>query len=135
MIIELAQPKDREQIRMYDRHISDERLCRCIADQLVYAIKDNEQIVGVLRYSLFWQTIPFADLLYIDERYRNKGYGSKLMAAWEEDMRKKQYAYAMLSTQADECARFFYERLGYRRVGGFLPPEQAAVELMLLKKL
>jgi hypothetical protein len=27
----------------------------------------KDPVVGVLRYSLFWQTIPFLDLLYIDE--------------------------------------------------------------------
>ena len=45
------------------------------------------------------------------------------------------YAYTMLSTQADETAKFFYEKLGYRRVGAFLPPKQDAEEILYLKQI
>jgi hypothetical protein len=41
----------------------------------------------------------------------------------------------MLSTQEDETAKYFYEKLGYRRIGAFLPPEQDADEIMYLKEL
>ena len=45
------------------------------------------------------------------------------------------YPYVMLSTQEDETAKFFYEKLGYRRIGAFLPPEQDADEIIYLKEL
>ena len=45
------------------------------------------------------------------------------------------YKYVMTSTQADEDAWGFYEKLGYRKVGGFLPPEQEAEEWMYVKEL
>ena len=47
----------------------------------------------------------------------------------------KGYSYVMLSTQEDESAKYFYETLGYRRIGAFLPPEQDADEIMYLKEL
>ena len=74
-------------------------------------------------------------MLYIDENYRGKGYGRQVMAHWETAMRTMQYKYVMLSTQEDETAKFFYEKLGYRRIGAFLPPEQDADEIMYLKVL
>lgn len=49
---------------------------------------DEEKIVGVLRYNLFWQSVPFLDLLFIDEAYRGQGWGSKMMANWEETMKR-----------------------------------------------
>jgi ribosomal protein S18 acetylase RimI-like enzyme len=45
------------------------------------------------------------------------------------------YPYVMLSTQEDETAFIFYEKIGYRRIGAFLPPEQEADEIMYLKEL
>jgi ribosomal protein S18 acetylase RimI-like enzyme len=96
----------------------------------VDVLRDGEKIVGVLRYNLFWQSIPFLDLLYIDEAYRGCGWGSRMMAFWEENMKAMGYSYVMLSTQEDEPAKFFYEK-----IGAFLPPEQEADELMYLKEL
>jgi ribosomal protein S18 acetylase RimI-like enzyme len=84
---------------------------------------------------LFWQSIPFLDLLYIDEAYQGKGYGRQMMAHWESAMQAMGYKYVMLSTQEDETAKYFYEKLGYRRIGAFLPPEQDADEIMYLKTL
>ena len=132
MEIRLANSKDMPEVLKYDSHIHPEKVGECIGNGLVYVLCDGEEIVGVLRYSLFWQTIPFLDLLYLDEAYRGKGYGRKMMVHWEAAMGSK---YVMLSTQEDETAKFFYEKLGYRRIGAFLPPEQDADEIMYLKEL
>ena len=95
----------------------------------------KDPVVGVLRYSLFRQTIPFLDLLYIDEAYRNRGFGTQMMHEWETAMAIRGYKYVMTSTQADENAWKFYEKLGYHKVGGFFPPEQEVEEWMYLKRL
>ena len=147
MIIELAQSKDKQKIAKIDDHISLSRLGECIWNQQILVLKDDsiksdgsnhrvkDPVVGVLRYSLFWQTIPFLDLLYIDALYRNKGFGTEMMRRWEEAMARMGYKYVMTSTQGDEDAWRFYEKLGYQRVGGFFPPEQTAEEWMYLKQL
>ena len=135
MEIRLADSKDQQTIIKYDSHIRHNKLSDCIRDQLVYVLSDGKKIVGVLRYSLFWKSIPFLDLLYIDENYRGKGFGRQMMEYWEPVMRRMKYKYVMLSTQEDETAKYFYEKLGYRRIGAFQPPEQDADEIMYLKTL
>lgn len=147
MIIELAQAKDKSKIAQIDCHIPANCLGECVYNGQVYVIKDDsiknggqnhrlkDPVVGVLRYSLFWQTIPFLDLLYINDSYRNRGFGTKMMQKWENAMLASGYKYVMTSTQADEGACKFYEKLGYNKVGSFLPPEQVADELIYLKKL
>lgn len=135
MEIRLADSKDKQKILKYDSHIHHNKVGECIWNQLVYVLCDEKRIVGVLRYSLFWQSIPYLDLLYIDEAYRGKGFGRQMMAYWENAMGKMGYKYGMLSTQEDETAKFFYEKLGYHRIGAFLPPEQEADEIMYLKTL
>ena len=147
MIIELAQSKDKPKIAKLDCHISLSRLGECIYNGQVYILKDDsikngeqnhrlkDPVVGVLRYSLFWQTIPFLDLLYIDAAYRHQGFGMQMMHDWEETMKICGYKHVMTSMQANESAWRFYEKLGYHKVGGFLPPEQEAEEWIYLKQL
>ena len=135
MEIRLAATKDKKGILKYDCHIPHDKVGACICNGLVSVLCDGEEIVGVLRYNLFWQSVPFLDLLFIDEAYRGQGWGRQMMADWEETMRRLGYSYVMLSTQEDETAKYIYEKLGYRRIGAFLPPEQDADEIMYLKEL
>lgn len=139
MKIEQASEQEIYQIAKLDRHISSERLSFCIKNGFVYVLKDHtsndEQTVGVLRYSLFWQSIPFLDMLIIEPSCRGKGLGREMMSRWENDMKRMTFRHVMTSTQADEDAWRFYEKLGYRKVGGFFPPEQEAEELIYLKVL
>lgn len=130
-----ARLEDLPGIRAYDRHIPAARLEECVRSGRVEVLCGGGKILGVLRYSLFWQTIPFLDLIFLDEGYRGQGWGSRWMAHWEQVCAGLGYDHVMLSTQADETARFFYEKLGYRSIGAFLPPEQEAEELMYLKEL
>lgn len=130
MEITLATGRQFPAIRAYDRHIPSPRLADCINNNQVYVLRADQEIRGVLRYSLFWQTIPFLDLIYLDEACRSQGWGKR-----ESVMGAMGYTYTMLSTQADETAKFFYEKLGYRRVGAFLPPEQDAEEILYLKQI
>ena len=135
MEIRLAVAKDKKKILKYDSHIHHNKVGECIYNGLVDVLCDDDKIVGVLRYNLFWQSIPFLDLLFIDEAYRGQGWGKKMMEDWEDTMKAMGYPYVMLSTQEDETAKYFYEKLGYRRIGAFLPPEQEADEIMYLKEL
>lgn len=135
MTIRSAAAADFREVSGYDCHIPADRLIGCIENGQVYVLEDDGGAIGTLRYSLFWQTIPFLDLLFIDERYRGRGHGTRAMAYWEQQMAALGFDHVMLSTQADETARDFYEKLGYRRIGAFLPPDQDADELMYLKKL
>ena len=135
MEIRLAVAADKAKILQYDRHIHHNKVEECIHNGLVDVLCGGEEVVGVLRYNLFWQSIPFLDLIFIDEAYRGQGWGSKMMVKWEESMKAMEYPYVMLSTQEDETAKYFYEKLGYRCIGAFLPPEQEADEIMYLKEL
>lgn len=131
----MAAAEDKTKILRYDCHIPHNKVGECIHNGLVDVLCDGGKIVGVLRWNLFWQSIPFLDLIFIDEACRGQGWGRKMMVQWEESMKSMGYPHVMLSTQEDETAKYFYEKLGYRRIGAFLPPEQDADEIMYLKEL
>ena len=135
MMIRAAVPPDLSGVRNYDRHIPLPWLEDCIRRGQVYVLLIDGRIAGILRWSLFWQSIPFLDLIYLDDAIRGQGRGSEMMKHWERNMNELGYAHVLLSTQEDETSKFFYEKLGYTLCGSFLPPDQEARELMYRKEL
>ena len=135
MMIRTAVPADLDGIRKLDRHIPLNRLEDCIRRGYVDVLLDGDRVVGVLRWSLFWQSIPFLDLIFLDDALRSRGWGTRMMAHWEDTMRCQGFSNVLLSTQEDETSKFFYEKLGYHLCGAFLPPDQEARELIYRKAI
>lgn len=121
-----------------DRHLPRSEFEKKVRDGMGYVLLEDGSPVGVLRWSLFWDTIPFCTLLYVEESARRRGCGRKLMAHWEEEMRCAGCGLVMTSTQVDETAQHFYRKLGYRDSGGLLldvPGYEQPMELFLVKRL
>jgi GNAT superfamily N-acetyltransferase len=150
MEIRAARPDDVEEALQYE-HLSRERLAYCIANGLEYVLAVEGRVVGVMRHNLLWQDLPFLELIYLDADFRGQGLGGEAMRFWEAEMRRQGYTHAMLSTQDDETAKFFYEKIDWqwrrqrRHCLGQAalpldrplrwPPGQEADELMYLKQL
>ena len=132
--IRLANTKDFDILMNYDGHISKETLLNSILQNRIYVIEDGKRFCGGLRYNLFWDNTPFMNLLYILEEDRNKGIGRQLVVHWENQMKKLGYHVVMTSTQENEEAKKFYDRLQYKKVGGFYPLDED-FELIMIKKI
>ena len=117
-----------------DKHISLNEFDKKVRDKQGYVICVNNEPVGILRYNLFWDNLPFCTLLYVAEKYRKQGHGKMLMNFWENEMRLFGYSLILVSTRADENAQHFYRKLGYNDCGGLIIANQAT-ELFLQKAL
>lgn len=95
---------------------------------------NGESFIGWLRFNLFWDNIPFMNMLYFLEDYREKGYGSQLVSFWEQEMKKSKYNIVLTSTKSNEQAQFFYRRIGYVDCGSLLLPNEP-LEIILLKNI
>ncbi len=126
---------DLEILDELDRHISWENLKQCIVDGRTYVATVENEIIGWLRYGLFYDMYPFLNMIYFLEKYRRMGIGTKLMDEWENDMHNIGYDTFFTSTQADEMAQHFYRQRGYFDIGGFTFPGQISLEVLLIKKL
>ena len=103
-----------------------------------YVCIEDGRIIGILRFNLFWDSIPFCNMLHIDEEYQGKGYGKQLMNRWEQDMKSSGCGMVMTSTQVNEEAQHFYRKLGYKDSGGFvvdIPGYEQPLELILIKAI
>ncbi len=133
-MIRYAADNDLALISEYDKHIGKTELRNCIKAKRIIIMFHDDTFIGWLRFNLFWDSIPFMNLLYLFEDYRGKGYGSQLASFWEKEMLKNKYKMVLTSTQSNEQAQFFYRKLGYIDCGSLLLPDEP-LEIILLKNI
>ncbi len=138
MEIRYVDAKDRSEWYLLDRHLPEAGFEEKVRNRQGYVLVDEGQIIGILRYNLFWDNTPFCTLLYIDEKHRGQGCGKLLMEHWERDMKSMGYGMLMTSTQVDEDAQHFYRKLDYKDCGGFtvnVPGYVQPMEMIMIKAI
>lgn len=133
-MVRYAVEDDFKILSKYDNHICEEELKRCMQVKGILVMFDDHIFIGWLRFNLFWNNIPFMNMLYVLEGYRGKGYGSQLVEFWEKEMQKSKYNMVLTSTRSDEQAQCFYRKIGYTDCGALLLPDEP-LEIILSKKL
>ena len=134
MEIRYAKPSDLEMIAEYDDDVSEEVLKDAIAMKRIILLFIDGEYEGWLRFNLFWDNIPFMNLLYLSEDQRGKGYGKKMVEFWEREMAEQGFGFVLTSTQSDEEAQFFYRKLGYTDRGALVLPDEP-LEIILYKNV
>ena len=117
--IQYAENNDLLWLKDQDKHISEKVLKYKIENKEIYVVKNSGKIIGWLRYNLFWDNIPFMNMIYFLKEYRKIGIGTELLKYWENEMKQNGYKNVLTSTQSDEDAQHFYRKMGYREIGGF----------------
>ncbi|MDE6661164.1 MAG: GNAT family N-acetyltransferase [Anaeroplasmataceae bacterium] len=130
----LAVYKDLDFLTGHDPHISYRALRESIENKRVYILEMNYNIIGWIRYNLFWDNTPFLNMLYILEEYRRQGLGAFMLEYWENQMQVQGYETVMTSTLVHEDAIHFYLKNGYQVVGGFHPTMEE-YEVILKKEI
>lgn len=121
-----------------DNHLCKKEFQNKIYVKQGYIIEADNKPIGILRYNLFWDEIPFLNLIYLDSEFQKKGFGTKALLSWENEMRSRGYKLVMTSTMADESAQTFYRKLNYKDCGCLvknMEPYVEAMELFLMKQL
>lgn len=136
--IRKVEQKDKECWFLFDQHLSEEEFYCKVNNQSGYIIlKDNEPI-GVLRYNMFWDSVPFVTLIYLKEEQREEGIGKEVMLYWEKEMKAKGHKVVMTSTQVDETAQHFYRKIGYKDCGCLvidIPELEQPMEMFFIKQI
>ena len=138
MTIRYAQKGDRAFWQSLDSRLTEEEFTRKTEARQAYVLEEAGEGLAVLRYGLFWDSIPFCSLLFVAERARRRGYGCALAAHWEREMKAQGRGLVMTSTQADEEGQHFWRKQGYIDCGGFVlpfPGFEQPLELILAKPL
>lgn len=125
--------RDIDILHRCDTHISEEMLKDKIACRRILIAESGGEFAGWLRYGMFWDEMPFINMLYVLEKFRGKGIGTLLVTSWEQSMRSHGYSIFLTSTQAEESAQHFFRKQGYSDLGGFFPFGEG-YELIMGKK-
>ncbi len=137
-MIRYAERADLAACLTLDGHSTEGTYASKLAAKQVCILSEAGEVRALLRWGLFWDSIPFCNLLYVAEGRRRRGYGRALAEFWERDMKARGFGLLMTSTQADEEGQHFWRKLGYRDCGGFVlpfPGYEQPMELMMAKAL
>lgn len=78
-------------------------------------IKNGDEIIGGILSEVYWNILNI-DVLWVKEEYRNKGYGTALLADVENAAKRMNCKISHLDT-FDFQAKDLYEKLGYQVFG------------------
>jgi ribosomal protein S18 acetylase RimI-like enzyme len=134
MRIAFAEPEDLDYLARADHHVPRGVIEQKIERREILMLHHDGQRARLLRWGYFWDEIPFMNLLWVQEEWRGRGFGTRLVAFWEDEMRKAGYAEVMTSTLSSERAQHLYRRLGYDDCGCLLLRDEP-LEIILSKTL
>ncbi len=133
-MIRYAEKTDIDALAALDKHVSPEELKHIIECRRVLIAESNGEICGWLRFGLFWDNLPFMNMLYIVDKERSNGYGTALCNFWENEMRSAGFDLVLTSTLSSEQAQHFYRKRSYRDCGSLILPQEP-LEIILMKEL
>ena len=137
-MIRYVESRDKTAWYALDHDLPESGFDEKVRNRQGYICAEDGKAIGILRYNLFWDSIPFCTMLYIGDGYRGRGYGKQLMDRWEQDMKAAGCGMVMTSTQVDEEAQHFYRKLGYKDAGGFvvdIPEYEQPMEMIMTKAI
>lgn len=132
-----AAARDRDWLVAQDNHITADWVSRCIAScEYLIASVDSER-TGFLRFSWFWRTIPYMELIRVVDAQQRKGVGTALFTAWEGEMRAQGAELLMTSGMSDESEpQAWHRRNGFTESGSLTFGElQTTPEIFFVKRL
>ena len=136
--IRKAGPADLTDLEQLDRHIAPPVLRESIEHGRVLVAHSGREfdgeIIGWLRWNLFWDETPFMNMLFVVEPWRGQGIGSCLITKWEKDAKLQGHKRVLTSTRFDEAAQHFYRKHGWIDSGALILPDEPT-ELLLRKEL
>ncbi|WP_020618240.1 GNAT family N-acetyltransferase [Paenibacillus daejeonensis] len=135
MNIEHAAATDYTYLKDRDKHLLTHLILPKIEQNEIYILRNAEGTnIGWMRYSYFWDNTPFMNMLWIEEAYRNRGFGQEVVRFWEDEMKRQGRILVMTSTMANEGAQHFYRKLGYKDAGCLLL-ENEPLEILMTKAI
>lgn len=138
MIVKYMGIQDKDFVMSIDTHVNDIGYNNRVYTKTGYIMWEKDVPIGLMHYSILWDNLPFLNFIFVDTKYRNKGFASQALAFWENDMKQQGYKMTLISTQVNEEAQHLYRKLGYVDCGGLIfnhTPFEQPMELFFRKVL
>jgi N-acetylglutamate synthase-like GNAT family acetyltransferase len=130
--VRFARLEDLSQLKAADWLSNESKILEKIERNEIIVIDEAGQITGLLRYSWFWDYLPFINLIWVEEGFRREGRATRLIQRLEEASKGINGGMILASTQSDEDGQKFFRKVGFIDSGGFAMKGQA-FELIMIK--
>ncbi|MFW5703574.1 MAG: GNAT family N-acetyltransferase [Patescibacteria group bacterium] len=142
LTIRFATETDFDLVRSIDPHaqnIDPDRIRRKIQGaEILLAYADGEP-VGLIRFSYFWSTRPYLDLIWFQPHARGKGYGTQLLHFLEQYLVRQGHTHLLSSSQENEPGpQQWHKNQGFTFCGelkGINLPQEETSEYFYIKSL
>ena len=104
--IRVAAQTDLPFLRENDSHIADEELVSVVQRGRILVAEDSDNPIGWLRWGLFWDEIPFMNMLTVLSSNRGQGIGRALVTDWEKRMSRAGHSQVLTSTELPTYTRW-----------------------------
>ena len=102
--------------------------------RILIGIEEDGEVVAGLDACFTTFKIMYVSTMFVDERYRRKGYGTQLMREMERRAAEMGATLIRLDT-FDWQGKDFYEALGYEIVGSYENVPEGYAEYFFIKRL
>lgn len=100
--VRLAQETDIPALQQLDRWPKEHIWRQKIGAGEVVVLEYEGQVIGLIRYTVLWTTVPFMGLIEIEEGHRGKGYSRLMLSFLKDHLREQGYVALLSSSQTDE---------------------------------
>lgn len=100
------------------KHLNEAIIKKKIEEEAVIIAEVNKQPVGYLRISYMWLIIPYLDIICVDEKFRKKAIGIKMIEFLQKYLRREGHRVLYSSSQANEPdPQAWHRRIGFEECG------------------
>lgn len=116
--VRFARPDDLPELLRRDPWPKEKRWRQRVLAQEAVAIERGGELVGLARYTVLWTTVPFLELIFIDEAHRGGGLSRRLLGFLKAHLRSEGFVALLSSSQTDEsAAQAWHLHMGFRSNG------------------
>ena len=79
MIVKYMSQQDKDFVMSIDKHTDDNSYDKRVYTKTGYIMWETGVPIGLMHYSVLWDNLPFLNFIFVDKKYRNKGFASQAL--------------------------------------------------------
>ncbi len=116
--IRFANQEDKTSIFIYEDYLQETRLSQMIQNNEILFASFKGNIVGYLRYQLFWSKLPYLTLIKINLEYQRRGIGKSMLQFLERHLISLGFHKLLSSSTANEQnPQLWHKSVGFIETG------------------
>lgn len=130
LTLRTAEPRDVPWLTRDSGPPGVEVVSRQVREGRLQIIELAAQPVGFIKTCVLWETLPFMEVIYLDQDQRGLGNGTRAVRLWEADLQLRGFDLVAVSTSAASTSQHFWRKAGYVDCGALIVRNKPAEVFM-----